>query len=225
MPKSTRALIHYSTAEVDVFDVPNGHFNVRTQGRLYTIGVESRTKIGVTRALAPRSALLFTDAALDKFSTHSFWTLNFFKRLFGQHRTLTFGDVTWKMSDTVRQGDVLQIKDIQIVPIKDRRRGVWQRIKVVAARTLDAVVFGSMATAMTVILAIQFRRSYDAPYVMIEKLVPGIYDYLDTVGPWLLQKLPFVLAGLLVILTILLIQASRQLETKCFRDDLSKLGY
>lgn len=224
-PKSARALIHYSTAEVDVFDVPNGHFKVRTQGRLYAIGVENQVKVGITKAVAPRSALLFTDAALDKFSTHTFWTLLFFKRLFGQHRTLTFGDVVWKESDTVREGDVLQIKDIQIVPIKERKRRVWQRIKVAAVLTLESVFLGSLVTLLGVTLAKQISQFYDAPYLMIEKLVPGTYDFLDGVATWLLPKLYVVFAGLLVILPILFIRASRALATKSFRTDLSKLGY
>ncbi|AZD61024.1 hypothetical protein C4K18_3051 [Pseudomonas chlororaphis subsp. aurantiaca] len=224
-PKSPRALIHYSTAKVDTFDIPNGHFKVRTQGRLYTIGIENPLKVGITKALVPRSALLFTDAALEKFSPHTFWTLSFYKRLFGQHRSVAFGDVVWKQSDTVRQGDVLRIKDVQIVPINEHGRRAWQRTKVAVVLTLESTLLGSGFMLAAAATAIQFKWFTAAPYLMIERLMPGTYDFLDRAFTWLLPKLLVTGAGLLVVLSILFIQVSRQLATKSFRADLSKLGY
>lgn len=223
--KAPRALIHYSTAEVGTFDIPIGHFKVRTQGRLYTIDINNPLKVGITKALTPRSALLFTDAALTKFSPHPFWTLSFYKRLFGQYRTKGFGDVVWKQSDTVREGDVLHIKDVQIVPIDDRGRNAWQHSKVVLALAWDLTVLVCVLALVAAATAMAVKWSYPAPYQMIEKMIPDAYRLLDASATWLLPKFPAVAVGILVILTILFVWGSRKLATKCFRDDLKKLGY
>ncbi|KWV68889.1 hypothetical protein BOP96_17690 [Pseudomonas sp. FSL W5-0203] len=224
-PKTPRALIHYSTAEADAFDIPNGHFKVKTQGRLYAIGVNNPLKVGITKALTPRSALLFTDAALTKFSPHTCWTLSFYKRFLGQYRSKEFGDVVWKQSDTVREGDVLRIKDVQIVPINDPGRKAWQRAKVILVLVLELTLLAIVLAIIAAATAMQFQWSFPAPYQMIEKMIPGAYDFLDASATWLRPKVPAVFVGLLVIVPILFVRVSRQLATKCFREDLNKLGY
>ena len=225
IPKTPRALIHYSTAEIGAFNIPNGHFKVRTQGRLYAIEVDNPLKIGITKALSPRSALLFTDAALTKFSPHSVCTLSFYKRLFGQYRSKEFGDVVWKQSDTVREGNVLRIKDVQIVPINDPGRRAWQHTKVALVLALELTLLAIVLAILAAATALQFKGDFPAPYQMIEGMIPGAYDFMDASATWLRPKLPAVFVGLLVVLPILFIRVSRQLATRCFRDDLSKLGY
>lgn len=123
-----KALIHYSKVPVTVF--ARRHFKVNTQGRVYTLDLFKHSRYATTSAIAPKSALVFTGKALEKFKPHPLLTLLFFKRFMGQHWTRSVGDVIWTPADETAHGDVLHITDIQIIPVVGMRRKCRQYTKI-----------------------------------------------------------------------------------------------
>lgn len=123
-----KALIHYST--VPVTDFAQRHFKVNTQGRVYTLDLFKHSRYATTSAIAPKSALVFTGKALEKFKPHPLATLLFFKRFLGQYWTRAVGDVTWTPADETAHGDVLHITDIQIIPVVGIGRKCRQYTKI-----------------------------------------------------------------------------------------------
>ncbi|OZY39745.1 hypothetical protein CJF43_21290 [Pseudomonas fragi] len=123
-----KALIHYST--VPVTDFAQRHFKVNTQGRVYTLDLFKHSRYATTSAIAPKSALVFTGKALEKFKPHPLATLLFFKSFLGQYWTRAVGDVTWTPADETAHGDVLHITDIQIIPVVGIGRKCRQYTKI-----------------------------------------------------------------------------------------------
>lgn len=124
----TKALIHYSKVPVTVF--AQRHFKVNTQGRVYTLDLFKHSRYATTSAIAPKSALVFTGKALEKFKPHPLFTLLFFKRFMGQYWTRAVGDVIWTPADETAHGDVLHITDIQIIPVVGMERKCRQYAKI-----------------------------------------------------------------------------------------------
>jgi len=130
-----KALIHYS--KVSVSDFQQRLFKVNTQGRLYTLDLFDHSPGHTTASISPRCVLIFTDKALDKFELHPWFTLLGFKCFNGQYWTRKVGDVTWSSNDQRIHGNVIHIRDIQIVPIRSKRRARCQSLKINTRRLFD----------------------------------------------------------------------------------------
>lgn len=218
------ALIHYSDRTLRTFNKRNGRFKVNTQGRMYAIDLARGASGSITKSVKPKSALLFTDKALEKFKPHTAQNIHGFKKLFGQYHTAKFGDVTWKKSDTVRKGKVLRIKDVEIVRIAERKRWAWQLTKVVGAKLLDLVVMYFVLAFASLIVFNELSSIYPDSE-LIGQILRVILDHLA----WLLdqpQWIVFAVLGLFVFLVTILISlfrdSSRKLKLTSFRRDLRR---
>ncbi|QVM93903.1 hypothetical protein JYG34_13225 [Pseudomonas entomophila] len=217
--KSPRALIHYSHAEIDVFDRPQGQFKVQTQGRLYTLNFDKSfmSKLGVTKAIKPRSALLFTDAALEKFTPHPILGLHFFKRLFGQHWSREFGDVVWDRRDTVCEGNVLRIKDVRIIPIEGGVRRWWQRIKVATVVTVDLALLGFV---LAVLALTYFQAALGTEHWLVV-----LAERFEQAGKWFVAKAPLIVGCLTVWGIAAFFNVKRTMSSQSFEEDFRALGF
>jgi hypothetical protein len=145
-----RKLVHYSKSGLGVFTKNEvGIFKVRTQGRIYSIDIDGAR--ANTSTLKPiKSALVFTDEALEQFEIHPWRTLFIWKRFFSQHRTLDISDMEWDSKDTVMHGsEVLQVKKIR----KRSGNGLrikWQRLKVIFVSACDWFVLLFFLSALVV---------------------------------------------------------------------------
>lgn len=219
-----RALIHYSEDDLSVFE--DGHFQTRTQGRLYTIDLARIGNGSITKSITPKCALLFTDAALKKFKPHTAVTFFFYKRLFGQYRSTHFGDITWSKSDIKKEGSILQITNVNIVKITDPKRHLQQKIKVISVRLFDLIGATIPLTALGLI-AVEIIELY-YPNDITMSLLKFIYPkttWLSTspnTPSLLILFLIIILAGSIIGV---IRNSTKKLKTESFTSDLKKLGF
>ncbi|WP_110972519.1 hypothetical protein [Pseudomonas huaxiensis] len=221
--KPKRALIHYSTADISAFSGDTGRFKVRTQGRVYTLDLDTDKHSSITRFVTPKCALLFTDAAAEKFKPHTLKTISFYKRFLGQYRSRAFGDVTWKKEDTVAHGKVLQIRDIEFVTIDSRFRRHWQQFKVYAAISGNiclALLFFSSLTLTTM------RRFFPGELTStLGYYARQAFNQLEPLDRWLSANAPALFISLAILIALLFGVSNYTLKKVSFADDLEALGF
>ncbi|WPE29279.1 hypothetical protein PshuTeo1_50450 [Pseudomonas hunanensis] len=219
-----KALIHYSDRTLRTFNKRKGRFKVNTQGRMYALDLSRGASGSITKSIKPKCALLFTDKALEKFKPHTTKTLFGYKKFFGQYRTVQFGDVTWKKSDTTRKGKVLRIKDIEIVKIAERKRWAWQHTKVAGVKLLDwlmlyvVFVWAAMAIFNTLM---KIYPDSEFPVQTLNFILDNLAWFLNL--PKWTPSVILVVGILLVPLIVYLLRDSkRKLKSSSFRRDLSR---
>ncbi|MDR9864402.1 MULTISPECIES: hypothetical protein [Pseudomonas] len=140
--KSTpKKLVHYSKSDLGDFTKKGtGRFKVRTQGRIYALDIDG--PLANTSTLKSiKSALVFTDEALEHFEIHPWRTFFFWKRCVSQYRTVNINDMKWDAKDTVMHGsNVLQVKKMR-KRSGNNLRIKWQRLKVGFVSMCDWFVF------------------------------------------------------------------------------------
>ena len=129
-------LVHFSTADISKFTGPKGRFKVNTQGRVYTLDINSKFA-NTSLAHNPQSALVFTHKALNHFHRHPWELMHFWKRPTAQYRTIKLGDITWLKKDTkLIDKNILQIRKVSR-STDNNKRIIWQKIKFAVVRATN----------------------------------------------------------------------------------------
>lgn len=170
-----KKLVHYSKSDLGVFTKNGvGRFKVRTQGRIYALDIDGALANSSTLK-SVKSALVFTDEALEHFEIHPWRTLFFWKGCLSQYRTVNINDMKWDSKDTVTHGsDVLQVKKMR-KRSGDNLRLKWQRFKVGFVSMCDWFVFLFFLSA----LVTPFLGSENHCIVNYEALLQQAYDFLS----------------------------------------------
>lgn len=213
-------LIHYSESDISLFNQPVGHFKVSTQGRVYTVELDARVRGFTTKSMAPVSALIFTGAALSKFERHTWKSTFVFKRWLGQYWTKGMGDVTWQARDTLLKGCLLEILDVEIVPIKPSGRHLWQSFKVAVTLVVDSTCLAAASAFIVWCVMLKLDLTKTGLFNFLNN---GIGFFMDlTIQYWFLIAIPF---GVLLVLAIRDSIRTKRKKTTAVRDDLIKYGY
>ncbi|QBF26791.1 hypothetical protein EXN22_14225 [Pseudomonas tructae] len=138
-----KCLIHYSSQPLQVFN--NRRFQVNTQHRLYSVGVNR----GITTwGGTPLSAIVFTGAAVDEFVLHPFNFPFFFKNLIGQYWTREKGDVQFTVAQQVGN-DVLHVTGLSYLPSSAGRVRSMNARRLALNAALVLVLLTLMTMALT----------------------------------------------------------------------------
>lgn len=213
-------LIHYSESEISLFNQPIGHFVVKTQGRVYTVDLDARVRGFTTKSMAPVSALIFTGAALSKFERHTWKSIFVFKRWLGQYWTTGMGDVTWQARDTVLKGCLLEVHDIQIVPITPLGRRWWQHFKIAVTLVSDSILLALTSAFIVWFGLMHLDLINTGLYVFLNDSFRVLFDVITEY--WLVFGIPFAVVLILAVRDSI---RSKRKKTTSVRDDLIEYGY